>query len=347
MRGFVYRGPGVPAELAELDTPQPGPGEVLVKVGANTVCGTDLRILRGEKSKGVNLGVVLGHEWAGHVEAVGEGVDGFSAGDLVSMSPSVCCGVCGPCQRGHEHLCADEHLVGYDINGGLGEYMLIPKKAIERRQLVVADGGLDPAQLALAEPISCCLNGMDNYRVEVGDVVLILGAGPIGLIHQQLAAIAGARTVIVSDPSPTRRATALELGASRAVDPTSEDLAAIVAKLTDGEGVDVAVLCIGRPELVNDALTLARKRGRVSIFAGLAGEGWSTIAANLIHYKELTIVGASNSGRAAFVRAVRMIESGAIDTKSLITHRFGLSQAAEAIEFVASGEGIKVAVVPD
>jgi len=347
MRGFVYRGPGVPAELTEVPTPEPGPGEVVVRVGANTVCGTDLRILRGEKSKGVNLGVVLGHEWAGYVEALGEGVTGFQPGDLVSMPPSVSCGVCGPCRRGHEHLCESVHLVGYDIDGGLGEYMRIPREAIARGQLVMADPHLDPAQLALAEPISCCLNGMDNYRVEVGDVVVIIGAGPIGLIHLQLARIAGARAVVVSDPSATRRDSADRLGATVTVDPTGEDLAAIVRGLTGDEGADVAVLCIGVAALVNDCLNLVRKRGRVSIFAGLAGEGWSNIAANLIHYREITVVGASNSSREAFGRAVRLIESATIDTKSLVTHRFGLSKAAEAIEFVASGEGIKVAVVPD
>lgn len=347
MRGFTYRGPGVAAELTDLPTPVAGPGEVLTRVGANTVCGTDLRILRGEKSKGVELGVVLGHEVAGYVEALGEGVSGFEIGDLVSMPPSVCCGVCGPCRRGTEHLCDDVHLVGYDIDGGLAQYWLIPREAVARGQLVKASGQLQPAQLALAEPISCCLSGMDNYRVEVGDVVVIVGAGPIGLIHLQLARIAGAGAVVVSDPSEARRASARALGATVTVDPTGEDLAAIVKGLSNGEGADVAVLCIGVPQLVNDCLTLVRKRGRVSIFAGLAGEGWSNIAANLIHYREITVVGASNSGRANFTRAVRLIESGAIDTLALVTHTFPLSRAAEAIEFVASGEGIKVAVVPD
>ena len=329
MRGFTYRGPGVAAELTDLPTPVAGPGEVLTRVGANTVCGTDLRILRGEKSKGVELGVVLGHEVAGYVEALGEGVSSFEIGDLVSMPPSVCCGVCGPCRR------------------GLAEYWLIPREAVARGQLVKASGQLQPAQLALAEPISCCLSGMDNYLVEVGDVVVLVGAGPIGLIHLQLARIAGAGAVVVSDPSEARRASARALGATVTVDPTGEDLAAIVKGLSNGEGADVAVLCIGVPQLVNDCLTLVRKRGRVSIFAGLAGEGWSNIAANLIHYREITVVGASNSGRANFTRAVRLIESGAIDTLALVTHTFPLSRAAEAIEFVASGEGIKVAVVPD
>ncbi|MFT4218514.1 MAG: alcohol dehydrogenase catalytic domain-containing protein [Micropruina sp.] len=347
MRGFVYRGPGVPAELTEVPTPEPGPGEVLTRVGATTVCGTDLRILRGEKSKGVDLGVVLGHEVAGYVEAVGDGVSGFDVGDLVSMPPSVCCGVCGPCRRGTEHLCNDVHLVGYDIDGGLADHWVIPRAAVARGQLVKAGGHLAPAQLSLAEPLSCCLNGMDNYRVEVGDVVVVLGAGPIGLIHLQLARLAGAHAVVVSEPLANRRAAARALGATVTVDPTTDDLAGVVADLTGGEGADVVVLCFGLPELVNDALTLTRKRGRVSIFAGLAGDGWSTIAANLIHYKEITVVGSSNSGRESFARAVRLIESGAIDTRALVTHTFGLSRAAEAIEFVASGEGLKVAVVPD
>lgn len=347
MRGLTYRGPGVPAELSELPTPEPGPGELRIRIGANTVCGTDLRIIRGEKTKGVDLGVVLGHELAGHVDAVGDGVLGFETGDLVALPPSITCGLCIPCRRGQEHLCERVHLVGYDVDGGLAEHMLIPREAIARGQLTKASVDLDPTQLCLAEPLSCCLNGMDNYRVEVGDVVVILGVGPIGMIHLQLARLAGAQTVIVSDPNTSRLARARALGADVTVDPTEQNLLEVVRDVTDGVGADVAVLCIGLPELVNECLELVRKRGRVSIFAGLAGEGWSTIAANLIHYRELTVVGASNSGRESFARAVRLISSGAIDTRSLVTHTFGLSRATEAIEFVATGEGLKVAVVPD
>ena len=347
MRAFTYRGPGVPAELTELPTPQPGPGEVRIRVGANTVCGTDLRIIRGEKTKGVDLGVVLGHEVAGYVDAVGDGVGGFAEGDLVALPPSVTCGLCAPCTRGQEHLCERVHLVGYDIIGGLAEYMLIPRAAVARGQLLKASASLEPAQLSLAEPLSCCLNGLDNYRVEVGDTVVILGVGPIGMIHLQLARLAGAQTVIVSDPNTSRLARARAAGADVTVDPTERNLLEVVRDVTGGAGADVAVLCFGLPELVNECLELVRKRGRVSIFAGLAGEGWSTIAANLIHYRELTVVGASNSGRESFARAVRLLSSGAIDTGALLTHSYPLSRAAEAIEFVATGEGLKVAVVPD
>ena len=349
MRAFTFAGPSAPARLTEIATPEPGPGEVRIRVGANTVCGTDLRILRGEKTKGVDLGVVLGHEVAGYVDAVGEGVQTFETGDLVAMPPSLICGLCGPCRRGYEHLCERVHLVGYDVNGGLADYMLIPRVAVAKGLLMKAPGTLEPAQLSLAEPLSCCLNGLDNYRVEIGDVVVILGAGPIGMIHLQLARLAGAEKVIVSEPHAGRRARAAALGADVIVDPTSQDLLEVVSDETGGTGTgaDVAVLCIGLPDLVNECLSMVRKRGRVSIFAGLAGEGWSNIAANLIHDRELTVVGASNSGRESFARAIRLLSSGAIDTGSLLTHTFGLSQAAEAIEFVATREGLKVAVLPD
>lgn len=347
MRAFTFAGPSAPSRLTEIATPEPGPGELRIRVGANTVCGTDLRIMKGEKTKGVDLGVVLGHEVAGYVDAIGDGVRGFEIGDLVAMPPSITCGLCRSCQRGQEHLCERVHLVGYDVNGGLAEYMLVPRAAIARGQLVKASADLEPAQLSLAEPLSCCLNGLDNYRVEIGDVVVIVGVGPIGMIHLQLARLAGAQTVIVSDPNTSRLARARAAGADVTVDPSQQNLLQVVREVTGGAGADVAVLCFGLPELVNECLELVRKRGRVSIFAGLAGDGWSTIAANLIHYREITVVGASNSGRESFARAVRLISSGAFDTRPLLTHTFGLSRATEAIEFVATGEGLKVAVVPD
>ena len=159
--------------------------------------------------------------------------------------------------------------------------------------------------------------------------------------------IAGARTVIVSDPSESRRKVAAELGAGATVDPTSEDLAAVVADATGGFGAQVAVVCIGRPQLVNDALNLVGKRGRVSVFAGLADKGWAEIEANLIHYKEISLLGAANSGTADYERAVALISSGRIDAGRMVTHRFPLDQAAEAITSVAGGEGIKVAVLPN
>ncbi|CAN5640706.1 zinc-dependent dehydrogenase [soil metagenome] len=345
MLAAVFRGPGE-LEVAEVETPEIGAGEVLVKVGANTVCGTDVRILRGEKTGGIDLNVVLGHEMAGHVAEVGREVEGYEVGAPVAMAPVIPCRWCFFCRRDMENMCSNARVVGYVVDGGLGEYMRVPALALETGNLFVAHEDLPSEQLALAEPLSCVVNGHKNIRVAVDDTVLILGSGPIGLLHLQVSLLSGARTVIVSDPSASRRAVAEDLGASVTVDPTNEDLAEVVAEHTDGLGVDAAIICIGIPALVNDAFKMTRKGGRVNVFAGLAGAGWSEVEANLIHYNELFVTGASNSRRADYEKALRLIESGRVRVEPMVTHRFPLEEAVEAIDKSASGDGIKVAVMP-
>jgi L-iditol 2-dehydrogenase len=345
MLAAVFRGPGE-LEVTEIERPEIGPDEVLVKVGANTVCGTDVRILRGEKTKGIDRDTVLGHELAGHVAEVGRNVQGFEAGAPVAMAPVIQCRRCYFCRRDMENMCPNARIVGYVVDGGLSEYMRVPTEALEAGNLFVAQKDLSPEYLSLAEPLSCCVNGLENYRVDIDDTVLLLGSGPIGLFHLQLALLAGANTVIVSDPSASRRGFASDLGAQVTVDPTSEDLSAVVAECTSGLGVDVAVICIGIPALVNDALRMTRKGGRVNVFAGLAAEGWAEVEANLIHYNELVVTGASNSRRSDYEVALRLIESGSVKVEPMVTHRFPLQETVKAIETSAGGEGIKVAVMP-
>lgn len=331
-------------EVGEVETPRAGPGEVLVRVGANTVCGTDVRVVSGEKSRGVTPGVILGHEVAGRVAEVGRGVAGFERGAPVALLPALSCGRCGLCRRGLRNLCSHKRVVGVALDGGLAEYLLVPAEAVGN--LVGVRGDVPAEHLALAEPLACCINGQENYRVEPDDVVLILGGGPIGLFHLQLALLAGARTVIVSDPTESRRRVAGGLGAAVTVDPASKDLAAVVAEHSEGLGADAAVVCVGVPALVDEALRLARPGGRVNVFAGFGGEGWTRVGANRIHYGELGVSGASDCRLDQFQRAVRLIEGGRINVRDMLTHRFPLRDAAEAIETSAGAAGIKVAVVP-
>lgn len=345
MLAAVFGGPGE-LDVKEVETPGAEAGEVLVRVGANTVCGTDVRILRGEKTSGIVSPVVLGHELAGHVAEVGDGVEGYQVGAPVVMAPAMACLHCYFCRRGLENLCVEKRIMGNIVDGGLAEYVRIPAGAVRAGNLFVAREDLPSEHLALAEPLACCLNGREKYRVEVDDTVLILGAGPIGLFHLQLALLAGARTVMVSNRSEDRRASARELGAHVTIDPSSEDLEEVVGEHTGGLGADVCVVCVGKPDLVNDALRATRKGGRVNVFAGLAGAGWSEVEANLIHYNELTVTGASDSRRRDYDTAIRMIESGRIDAERMVTHRFPLGDTQKAIETAAGGEGIKVAVMP-
>jgi len=346
MIAAVFHGPG-DMEATEVDVPDIGPDEVLVKVGANTLCGTDGRILRGEKTKGVRRPSVLGHEFAGHVAQVGRRVRGFEVGMPVAMAPVVPCRRCFYCKHGMENACSNRKAMGYEFDGGLSEYVRIPSVAIEAGNLFPAREDLPSEFLALAEPLSCCVNGHRRSQVGIDSTVLILGGGPIGIFHLQLSLLAGAGTVIVSEPSPFRRDFAAGLRAQVVVDPNVEDLPSIVAETTAGLGVDSTIICIGLPQLVNDALTMTRKGGRINIFAGLSGQGWAQVEANLIHYNELEVTGTTAARRSDYEVALRLIESGRVEVKTMVTDRFPLQRASEAIARAMTGsEGLKVAVIP-
>jgi L-iditol 2-dehydrogenase len=217
MLAAVMSGPD-DLHATEIPTPAPGPGEVLVAVGANTLCGTDLRILRGEKTAGVEPPVVLGHEIAGHVAAVGAGVLGYALGAPVVVAPIIPCRRCWECRHDHDNLCRNPRILGYGVHGGMAEYVHLPAEAVAAGCLVVAHEDLPSERLALTEPLSACVAGQAWCPVEPDDVVVVMGAGPIGLFHLQLARLAGARAVIVSEPSAGRRAHAERLGAAVVVD---------------------------------------------------------------------------------------------------------------------------------
>ena len=330
--------------LTRVPVPEPGPGEVLLKVEANTICGTDLRIVSGAKTAGVRPGVILGHEFAGRVAAVGEGVEGVDVGVQATCSIVLSCGRCLQCLAGREHLCENLRLFGYEIDGGLAEYLLVPREAMERGNLVLAPRELEPTALALAEPVSCCLNGARQFRVRPGETVVVLGTGPIGLLHVALAKLAGA-TRIVAVGRPGRLDPALALGATHALASQGEKLTREILDATGG-GADVAIVAVGDPALANQALEVAAIGGRVNYFAGFPKGSTAVMEPNIVHYRELQVTGGSNARRADVRRAVELLSNGALDVDSLVTHRFPLTQIDAAIAAVRERAGLKVAVVP-
>ena len=332
--------------LEDIQTPSPGPGEVLIRVGANTLCPTDVRILRGEKTSGVRMPVVLGHEIAGHVAEVGPTVEGYEPGAPVALMPGIPCRRCWECTNDLENVCAHMRMFGYDVDGGLAEYALLPAAAVDAGTLFVAETDLPSEALALAEPLACVITGQRVSPVQPGDTVLIMGAGPIGLLHLQMALLSGARKVVVSQPSAGRRAIAERLGATVTVDPTTQDLAAVAGEVSEGVGIDSAFICTGAPELVNTAIGLSRTGGRVSIFAGLRGGGWAHVDANMIHYKQVVVTGSSNTRRRDYRTALQLITSGRIDAGAMVTHRFPLGDVHKAIDTVLTRDALKVAVLP-
>ena len=344
MKALVFEGVN-DIKLKEVPMPVLEEGELLLKVKASLICGTDVRIYRGRKTKGVRTPSILGHEFAGVIEEVCGDVGEFKKGDLVSIAPIVPCLKCYYCKHDQENICLNRTAHGYEYDGGFAEYVKIPAAVLKSGNVYKVPEGVSIEDIPLAEPLACCINGQRQSPIKLGDAVVIFGAGPIGLMHLLLAKSSGGM-VIVSEPNEKRRKTALELGADIVVDPTSEDLEKVVLNSTDGIGADVVIMAIGIPALVNDTLKIARKGGTINLFAGFSVGDMPPVDVNLIHYKELNITGTSASARRDHEKAIRLIKNGTIDASKIITHKFPLDQADEAFRVAESGEGIKVEIIP-
>jgi L-iditol 2-dehydrogenase len=346
MKAAVLQAPNQ-LRLTDVATPEAGAGELILRVRAATVCGTDLRILTGRKTKGVRFPSVIGHEFAGEVVQAGAGVTQFKTGDRVCMDPVIPCRACAYCKSGRENVCVNRQAMGYEFDGAFAEYIRIPAIALQSGNVFRMPDGMSFEAAALAEPLACCVNGQRNAGVQLGDSVVILGAGPIGLMHAALARAAGARQVIVSEPNAARRKAASERGVDHVCDPTSTKLEEFVKALTDGLGADVVILAIGVPQLANEALTLVRRGGRVNLFAGFSAGDTSVIDVNLIHYGEIVVTGASALSRRDYELALNMLATGQIDAGSLITHRYEVAESLAAFDEAGSGRALKVAIHND
>ena len=215
----------------DIEKPMPRPGDLLVRVEACGVCGTDRHILRGEFPS--NPPVTLGHEFSGIVEAIGEGVEGFRLGDRITGDPNISCGRCSHCQNGRVNLCQNLSAIGIHRDGGFADYVIVPQK-----QAFLLPAALDPLHGAFCEPLACCLHGIDTAGIRAGSSVVVLGGGVIGLLVVQLARLAGATTVILSTRQPSKRELAERLGATATVAPSDGD---IVEAIAGASGLSLAV----------------------------------------------------------------------------------------------------------
>ena len=344
MKALLFEGPNK-MDIKDVPLPTLQDGDLLVKVSACLICGTDIRIYRGKKTKDVRIPSILGHEFSGVIEKIGGKVEGFSIGDAVSVAPVLPCLTCYNCKHGQENVCLNRTAFGYEYDGAFAEYVRVPAAAIKSGNVYHVPTSADLVDIALVEPLACCINGQGNSPIKLGDTVIVMGAGPIGLMHMILAKRSGAK-VIVSEPSEQRRNTALNLGADIGVDPTKEDLQSIILENTDGVGADVVILAIGVPTLVNQAIDLVRKRGYVNLFAGFSVGDMPPIDVNKIHYKELRLTGTSASSRKDHEVALKLITNKIIEPSKIISHKYSLSQADEAFKAAESGIGIKVAIIP-
>jgi L-iditol 2-dehydrogenase len=347
MKAAVYYGPN-DLRVEERPIPQIGTNEALLKVVSAGICGTDLRILHGGHSKYPDGAVrIPGHEVVGEIVAVGEDVTDVAVGQRVFIAPNIGCGHCKQCMTGNNNRCAHYQAFGVTMDGAFAEYMRIPAAAIAQGNLIPIPDAVDPAAAALIEPFACVLRGQDAVDVRRGDVVLIVGAGPIGVMHIKLARLRGAARIIVSEIMEARLQQALEAGADVVVNPLEEDLKGVVLRESGGEGADVIITAAPAHIAQEQALDLAAIGGRINFFGGLPKDRPSIqFNSNIVHYKELLVTGTTACSTANCHDAAALVRSGRVDLSDLVSARYPLDEAVEAFEKAKDRTSLKIVIEP-
>ncbi|MBB3285450.1 MULTISPECIES: zinc-dependent alcohol dehydrogenase family protein [Rhizobium] len=323
--------------MRNVEKPSAGPGDIIVRVLAAGVCGSDRHMYKGEYP--TSMPVALGHEFCGLVEEVGEGVSSFMGGELVTVDPNIACGTCHACRHGRPNLCANLKAIGVTRDGGFADYVAVPCG-----QAFTLPPDLNPVHGAFCEPLACCIHAIDKAKIRRGDSVAILGGGVIGLLMVQLARLAGADRIILITRQLSRREAALRLGATLALDPTATDAVAAVRDATGG-GVDVVIECAGVPETLQTGVRMAR-RGGVFVLFGVTPAGLEVpvlpfdLLVNEVEIRPAYLNPFTHS------RAAAMVASGILELDSLVTKTIGLEEVASVVGSAPLAGEIKVIVRP-
>lgn len=333
-------------KVEDYKIPEISKNEILVKVKACAICGTDIRMLKNGIIGGDNTyPLVLGHELSGVIDKCGSDVLGYKEGMRVVVAPNMGCGLCDLCVSGNTHLCDKYQALGVTIDGGMAQYVRIPASAVMQGNVVEIEDALSYEEGALNEPLSCVYNGFTQYKVWPGDKVLIMGAGPIGIMHAKLAKLAGASCVIVSDVSNDRLNICKEIE-STILAMNNDGLKSNVMELTRGRGVDVCVTANPAPESQIMSIELMAIGGRINFFGGLPKSKETVpINTNIIHYKQLTITGSTRASLSQYRKTLRFMTEGLIDLSNLVTGRFILEEAHIAFDKASRGIGLKNFIV--
>ena len=346
MKVFRFYAPG-DVRIEESPEPQVAAGEVKLRVRACSMCGTDVKIATAGHQR-MQPPRVMGHEIAGEVVEVGEGVTGWAAGDRVQVIAAIPCGKCEFCTAGLMTICPNQLSMGYDFDGGFAPYMIVPPQVLAVDGLNRIPDGVSFAEASVSEPFACAINAQELADTHEGDVVVVVGSGPIGCLHVRLARARGAAKVFLVELSRERLDLAAEIVKPDAAICSAEtDPVQAVLDLTDGKGASLVITAAASGAAQEQGLRMLAPRGRISLFGGLPKDKPTiTLDSNLVHYRELTIWGANGSSPAHNKQALAHIADGSVPVADLITHRFPLAQIRDGLDVVRNGTGIKVTIEP-
>ncbi|MCL1854738.1 MAG: alcohol dehydrogenase catalytic domain-containing protein [Clostridia bacterium] len=343
MKAAILYAPG-DMRVETIEKPICPPGGALVKLHASLICGSDLKIYQHGHPK-TPMPQIIGHESCGTIEAIDAPGSGLQAGDRVTIQTSIPCGRCLMCQQGSFNLCENLEAISWGLPGTFAEYIAIPRNAMEHGNLIKVPDSLRDEEVCLAEPLACVINGQELVGFSPGETVLVIGAGPIGLLHAELARAGGAGRILLAERSPNRLKMAEAFGYDRLIDTKAGPLPEQVLTATGGRGANVVSVTAPARAAQEAAVACAALKGRISLFGSLpAGDCAITLDSRAIHYRELKVFGAFSSSVNNMMKALKILASSRIRTDLIITHTMALERIVEGIQIAIRGEALKVLI---
>ncbi|MCL4378666.1 MAG: alcohol dehydrogenase catalytic domain-containing protein [Actinobacteria bacterium] len=351
MKALLFTDKGM-SKISEVKKPDINESEILVKVKSCAICGTDIKLDKDSSTKLAKTGIknmpfprITGHEMTGVIEEKGGKVKLFEIGGKVNVAPVIPCMKCDYCKMGKMEVCDNKITFGFDIDGGFSEFLKVPEIAISAGCVNKIGDGLSFDEGTFTEPLAVVLNSQERSRVGKDDMVLIIGAGPIGILQIQIAKYNNAKKVIIAEISEDRLNIAKKFNPDVLINTKENDLVEAVLKETDGEGADAVMVCASVKALFENSIKVVKKLGRINFFTGLPKEDSKIIIdANLVHYNEIEITGTSDSTPLQNRTALDLLNSKKIRVDDLITHKFSIDNYYEGLHVAASGKAMKVVI---
>ena len=333
--------------IQDVSIPDISEKEILIKVEVCAICGTDIRVYHyGHKH--IRFPRTTGHEVSGEIVEVGKKIRDYKMGQRVAVAPAVPCGECYYCRRGIQSMCLNLKGIGYHFDGGFAQFMVVPEVAIRNGCVNLILDDLSFEEAALAEPLACAINGQELSKIGLGDTVAVIGAGPLGCMHMQLARVKGAGKVMLVELSSSRADFARDLAMPDVIiNPSKEDAVQNIKEQTNGRGADKVIVACSSGKAQEESLKMVSPRGIVNFFGGLPKDRpYIQFNSNLVHYGEFYVVGTHGSAPYHNELALNLLSLSRIKVKELITHRLPLESLQEGIHLAESGKAMKVAILP-